>query len=178
MKKKFGLTFVVGMVALLMVAIYVLGFATVGWKGGTERVYGTRNARVNYCYCVAQDTAKTLCNPSVADYPADLIALEEVEASTTAIFDLHYYTHMNTQVCITDREADTGHVNLALETSLDGTIWTLADTLNGSAADSTLYFKDWTFPVGAIYGRIIYRAQSAAGDSSSVNQVIHCWTQY
>jgi len=178
MKKKLGLLFVAGLVALLLVSIYVLGFATVGWKGGTERVYGTRSDKLNYTYCVAQDTAKTLRNPSVADYPADLIALVQVEACTTATFDLHYYTHMNSQVCITDRNADTGHVNVALETSLNGSIWSLADTLNGSATDSTIYVKDWTFPVGSVYGRIIYRSQCAAACSSSVNQAVHCWTQY
>lgn len=181
MKKKLGLLFVAGLVALLLVSIYVLGFATVGWKGGTERVYGTKDARLNFTYCVAQDTAKTKQCPVAVHYPADLMAFVTVEACTSAVFDLHYYTHMNTQVCITDRDADSGSVNLALETSLNGSIWTLADTLIGSAADGTdssLYFKDWTFPVGVVYGRIIYRSECAAGCSSSVNQVIHCFTQY
>lgn len=174
MKKKFGLTFVVGMVALLMVCIYVLGFADMGTSNYTA--YGLIDSKVNYTLCFEEDSSD-VCVPSYADYPADLIALEEVEAETSVVFDLHYYTQMTTWLCITDREADTGHVNVALEVSKNQTTWALADTLNGSAADSTCYVKDWAIPAGSVYGRIIYRAQSAAGDSSSVQQISHCFQQ-
>lgn len=174
MKKKSGLLLVVGMATLLMVVIYVLGFADMATKNWTT--YGSRDSKLNYTICFEQDTSVTF-DPNAAAYPGDIMALEEVEAETSQTFDLHYYTQMVTWVCITDRDADTGHVNLALEVSKNASTWILADTLNGSAADSTLYVKDWAIPAGSVYGRIIYRSQCAASCSSGVGQVSHCFQQ-
>jgi len=177
MKKKLGLLLVAGTVALLLGSIYVLGFAAhTAFKPSLERTYNSKDSKDNYTLCYTQDSSTTHV-PSYADYPADKIALATVEADTSVVFDLDDFTEMTTVLCITDRNADTGHVNVALEVSLDASTWALADTLNGSAADSTVYVKDWSFPAGSIYGRLIYRAQMASGKSTSVQQITHCFQQ-
>lgn len=174
MKKRLTLLMVVGFAALLIGFIYLLGFADMATKNRTT--YGSIDSKLNYTLCFEEDSSDVLV-PSAVDYPADLIALEQVEAETSVVFDLHYYTQMTTWVCITDRDTDTGHVNLALEVSKNASTWALADTLNGSAADSTCYVKDWAVPAGSVYGRIIYRNQCAAACSSSVQQISHCFQQ-
>lgn len=177
MKKRLGLLFLAGMIALLIGAIYVMGFADhTAIKSGTETSQGIRDTKLNHTYCWKSDSSTTHV-PSYADYPADLIALEEVEADTSVSFDLHHYKEMVTIFCVTDRNADTGHVDVKLEVSLDGDSWVQADSVIGSGADSTFYVKDWSVPAGAMYGRLIYQAQMASGKSTSVNQISHCCQQ-
>jgi len=172
MKKSLALLVVMGFVALLVGSIYVLAFAD------TYKTYNTKDNKVNYVWCWdVDDTTTSSHNPSGADYPSDLFALEQAEVESATHIDVQHFTEWVTFIKIDDRDSDSAHICMLLYVSYDASNFVLVDSSHCSQADAGYCVKDWTFPKGILYGKVWYRCDGASGESTSVQDINHCLMQ-
>lgn len=164
-------------IPLFVVLALLVGFAVYVFAAGfTSTTYGTKDNKVHHVLKLAQTTS----DHTDVNYPQLAILLKALEADTSDAFDIHAYQEFASIFKIVDHDADSANVLLEFQVSGDASDWITADTSGYPATmhvDSLLIYKDWTIPLGFIYGRFIWTARMATASSVGVHSVVHLLQQ-